>query len=48
MKIKPTLAASFAISAFLFVSSIACLILQPDLEELTPIWEVCLLDRALS
>ena len=43
MKIKPTLAASFAISAFLFVSSIAGLILQPDLKMLKPIWEGCLL-----
>ena len=39
MKIKPTLAASFAVSAFLFVSSIAGLILQPDLKMLKPIWE---------
>jgi phosphate transport system permease protein len=43
MKIKPTLAASFAISAFLFLSSVACLIMQPDLEMLKPIWEGCLL-----
>jgi phosphate transport system permease protein len=39
MKIKPTLAASFAVSAFLFVSSITGLILQPDLKMLKPIWE---------
>ena len=43
MRITPILAASFALSAFLFVSSITCLILQPDLEWLTPIWEACLI-----
>ena len=32
MRIKPTIMVSLAISAFLFVSSIACLILQPKLE----------------
>jgi phosphate transport system permease protein len=43
MKISPILAASFAVSAFLFVSSITGLILQPDLEKITPIWEACLI-----
>ena len=43
MKIKPALAASLVISAFLFVSSIACLVLQPELKELAPIWQACLL-----
>jgi phosphate transport system permease protein len=43
MRISPILAASFALSAFLFVSSITCLILQPDLERLTPIWDACLI-----
>ena len=47
MKIKPALAASLAISAFLFVSSLACLFLQPDLEKLTPIWQVSLLASIL-
>ena len=37
MKIKLTLAASLAISSFLFVSSLVCIFLQPNLEELTPI-----------
>ena len=43
MRISPILAMSFALSAFLFVSSIAGIILQPDLERLTPIWEACLI-----
>ncbi len=43
MRIKPALAASFTISAFLFVSSITCIILQPDLKTLAPIWEACLI-----
>jgi phosphate transport system permease protein len=43
MKTKPTIAFSLVISAFLFVSSIACLITQPRLEVLKPIWEICLL-----
>jgi phosphate transport system permease protein len=42
MKIKLTLAASLAISSFLFVSSLVCIFLQPNLEELTPIWLVSL------
>jgi phosphate transport system permease protein len=47
MKIKPALAASLVISAFLFVSSIACLVLQPELEELAPIWQACILASPL-
>ncbi len=47
MKIKPALAASLAISAFLFVSSLACIFLQIDLEKLTPIWLVSLLASIL-
>jgi phosphate transport system permease protein len=43
MLVKPALVASLAISAFLFVSSLACLFLQPDLEKLKPIWLVSLL-----
>ncbi len=43
MKIMPTLAASLAISAFLFVTSLAGLILQPDLEVLAFVWFVCLI-----
>jgi phosphate transport system permease protein len=42
MKIKPALATSLAISAFLFVSSLAGLFLQPDPEKLAPIWLVSL------
>jgi len=37
------MAASYVISAFFFVSSLICLILQPDLEELKPIWETGLI-----
>jgi len=40
MKTRPFLAASLVISAFLFVSSLACLFLQPDLEKLTPLWQI--------
>ena len=47
MKIKPALAASLVISAFLFVSTIACLVLQPELKELAPIWQACLLASPL-
>ncbi len=47
MKIRPDLAASFVIAAFLFVSSGACLILQPDLSMLLPVWEACLLINPL-
>jgi phosphate transport system permease protein len=43
MRIKPTIMISLAISALLFVSSIACLIIQPELEAIKPIWEICLL-----
>lgn len=42
MKAKPALVASYVISAFLFVSSIICIILQPELDWLVPIWEACL------
>ncbi|OYV07862.1 MAG: hypothetical protein CG444_41, partial [Methanosaeta sp. ASP1-2] len=42
MKIRLVLGASLAISVFLFVSSLACLVLQPNLEKLTPIWQASL------
>jgi len=47
MRIKPALAASFVLSAFLFVSSVVCIILQPDLSRLAPIWNACLLAEVL-
>jgi len=47
LKIKPALAASFAIAAFLFASSGAGLVLQPDLSRLLPLWEACLLGNPL-
>ncbi|MDD3550805.1 MAG: phosphate ABC transporter, permease protein PstA, partial [Methanothrix soehngenii] len=43
MKLKPALAASVVISAFLFVSSLICLILQPELDRIKPIWEASLI-----
>jgi len=42
MKIKPSSVLSFAASALLFLSSIACLVLQPDLIAITPLWEFAL------
>jgi len=47
LKIKPALAASFAVASFLFVSSVTCLILQPDLSGLLPFWEASLLINLL-
>ncbi len=47
MKIRPALAASFAVSSFLFISSVACLITQPNLSVLSPIWSACLLINLL-
>ena len=47
MNIKPAMAASLAISAFLFVSSLVCIFIQPDLEKLTPIWLISLLASIL-
>ncbi len=43
MKFRPALGASYAISAFLFVSSLICLFLQPELEGLRLIWEASLI-----
>ena len=43
MKIKPSLALSCGLSAFLFLSSIACLVLQPELISITPLWEFALI-----
>ena len=42
MKTRPVLWASLAISVFLFVTSLACLILQPNLEKLAPMWQASL------
>jgi len=43
LKIKPAITASLIASGFLFVTSIACLILQPDLTDLTILWQACLI-----
>ena len=43
MRVRPALVASFAIAAFLFLSSLACLIWQPELERLKPFWEAGLI-----
>lgn len=39
---RPALLGSIAISVFLFVSSLACLIIQPDLGRLAPLWQASL------
>lgn len=43
MRVRPALVTSFAIAAFLFLSSLACLIWQPELERLKPFWEAGLI-----
>jgi len=47
MEIKPALAVSIAISALMFVSSVVCLLLQPDIKAITPLWQAALLLSAL-
>jgi phosphate transport system permease protein len=47
MKIMPTIIASLIISAFLFVTSLFCILLQPDIEKITAIWQVSLLSSVL-
>jgi len=39
MRIMSTFVASIAISALLFVTSITCLLLQPDIEEISQFWQ---------
>jgi phosphate transport system permease protein len=43
VKIKPSLALSYGLSAFLFLSSLACLVLQSELNSITPLWEFALI-----
>jgi len=43
MRIRPAIAASLVISGLLFVTSIASLILQPDLSGLVAVWQACLI-----
>lgn len=47
MKIKLAYSVSFAISAFLFVSSVACIVFQPDLTYISILWEATLAGSAL-
>jgi phosphate transport system permease protein len=47
VKIRPALAVSIALYAFMFVSSVACLVLQPDLSIIAPLWEAALLISTL-
>ncbi|VVB72059.1 Binding-protein-dependent transport system inner membrane component [uncultured archaeon] len=47
MKIKPALGLSLAISSFLFFTSVACLIAQPDLKMLLPLWQASLASSPL-
>ncbi|MFB3764221.1 MAG: phosphate ABC transporter permease PstA [Methanotrichaceae archaeon] len=47
MEVKPTLAVSMAASALAFLSSVACLLIQPDLKAIVPLWQAALLVSAL-
>lgn len=47
-KIRPALALSMALYALMFMSSIACLALQPDLSIITPLWEAALAISTLT
>ena len=48
VKIGPALAISMALYALMFVSSVACLVFQPDLSIIAPLWEVALLVSTLA
>ncbi len=48
VKIRPTLAVSLALYALMFVSSVACLVFQPDLGTIAPVWETALLIATLA
>ncbi|MDD1762671.1 MAG: phosphate ABC transporter, permease protein PstA, partial [Methanothrix sp.] len=39
----PTIIGSFAISVLLFITSISCTLLQPDIEKITPFWQAGLI-----
>ena len=47
MRIRLKYSLSFAISAFLFISSVACIIFQPDLTYVSILWEVALAGSTL-
>jgi phosphate transport system permease protein len=40
VKLRPSLIIAFAAFSFMFLSSLICLILQPDLSAIAPLWEV--------
>jgi phosphate ABC transporter permease subunit PstA len=42
VKIRPSLIIAFTASSIMFLSSLICLILQPDLSAITPLWEAAL------
>lgn len=43
MRIMPTIIGSFAVSVLLFITSISCMLLQPDIEKITPFWQAGLI-----
>ncbi|MDD4093898.1 MAG: phosphate ABC transporter permease PstA [Methanothrix sp.] len=43
MRIMPTIIGSFAISVLLFITSISCTLLQPNIEKITPFWQAGLI-----
>ncbi|MGA9100314.1 MAG: phosphate ABC transporter permease PstA [Methanotrichaceae archaeon] len=47
MEVKPALAVSMAASALMFISSVVCLLLQPDIKAIVPLWQAALLVSAL-
>jgi phosphate transport system permease protein len=48
VKIGPALAVSVALYALMFVSSVVCLVFQPDLSIIAPLWEAALLVSTLT
>lgn len=48
VKIRLALVVSMALYALMFVSSVACLVFQPDLSIIAPLWEVALLIATLA
>jgi phosphate transport system permease protein len=47
MRMSPALIVSMAASAFMFVSSLVCIILRPDLSNMAPLWSAALLASTL-
>ena len=42
MRFKPSLIIAFAVFSFMFLSSLICLIFQPDLGAIIALWEIAL------